>query len=649
MLLCVCTLPKQLFSHENEAEPEPVPGSQKGLDVNVLNTSDINFCFEDRTNAKIELQIENNGLDTISSLQLGWEFTNNQRGNISWVGSIAPNSSRLVTLTYLNFPSEGIFLVDLWASCVAQDLNPLNDTVSISVNVLSPLYVNSLEDTAVCENDFVVFAAPKGFNSYVWSDGSLDDSILVSTPGLYGVTLTDQDGCSAVDSVYLSNLASPGALLSNDTILCDSVILIPEVSDKFLSYSWGMGDTVSNIQITQAGEYVLHVVDTLGCSYTDTMNVTYAAPPNPGVPTQVFICQGDSALLSVSPNFSSYSWSTGSNTSSISTTAPGLYYVTVTGSAGCIGMDTVEVLVNPLPVISFYDSLMCNLSPFMLDVGYFEGFQWSNGDTIQNPIVNIPGMYSVTVTDNNGCQSSDTVNLVNFNVEVSLGGDTSICSGDGSFIILDIYDSYIWNDGHTGPSQFIGDPGVYSVTVSSSGCSASDEIEVTEILYPDVYFSEYLNTPDVEFTNLSNLNTNLLWDFGDGNQSTALNPTHTYQNNGLYDVTLTIQNECGVDTHTESVGVFPLGDNPLASNELGIKLYPTLTNDVLNIEVKEFAGEEIQYSVFDVAGKLLISKRYINSQDYIQEIDVSNFASGTYLVRLASESNFIGVREFIKK
>lgn len=635
------------YASDNEKNPSGVKTSI--LDVSVINTANLEFCYENKANAEITLLIDNIGTDTLTNLQLGWFLATDQTGIISWNGTIYPNSSQTVSLTQLNFASSGMYNVLLWVESGLSDINHQNDTVSIEARVSAPFVLNELSDTAVCSNSVLNLNLSSQYSTYQWSSGHTTPSVTVDSPGHYFVTVTDARGCSATDSIIVSQLASPISLLPDDTVLCDSTILIPAVSQRFMSYDWGFGDTVSNISISTPGQYVLNVIDTLGCPYTDTLNVSYAAPPNPTIPDQVNICEGDSALLSVSNSFSSYNWSTGATGNSISTGNSGVYYVTVTGSSGCVGFDTVQVIVNPLPQVNFMDSLMCNLKAFRLDVGYFESFIWSNGDTNQNPIIYTPGVYSVTVTDQNGCQNADTVEIENINVSVSLGGDTAICSGDGSFVILDLYDSYLWNDGNMGNTQYIGSAGIYSVTVSSNGCEATDEIEVTEILYPISEFSAYLNTPDVEFTNLSNMSTNLIWDFGDGSTSTDVNPIHSYMNNGLYDISLTVENQCGIDVYTRSIGVFPLGNEPTIRLKEFV-VYPTLAHEELRIKMEDIYNDRIQLSVFDVTGKLIIYKNYLNSNDLNnQVIDVTSIASGTYFLKLETESNFIGVREFIKK
>ena len=70
---------------------------------------------------------------------------------------------------------------------------------------------------------------------------------------------------------------------------------------------------------------------------------------------------------------------------------------------------------------------------------------------------------------------------------------------------------------------------------------------------PSPTFSSIVNGPLVNFTNLTTNASSYLWDFGDGNTSTEINPSHQYSLNGEYSVTLSATNDCGTTMVTQSV------------------------------------------------------------------------------------------------
>lgn len=116
------------------------------------------------------------------------------------------------------------------------------------------------------------------------------------------------------------------------------------------------------------------------------------------------------------------------------------------------------------------------------------------------------------------------------------------------------------------PSVTYNQQGLWDVTLTVTNPGGSDtktEIDFIEVFdIPDTYF-EYIADEDVvSFINLSSGGTSWFWDFGDGNTSTEESPTHTYADDGIYEVTLTGTNTCGSTSHVEFVEVVttPIAD-----------------------------------------------------------------------------------------
>ena len=191
---------------------------------------------------------------------------------------------------------------------------------------------------------------------------------------------------------------------------------------------------------------------------------------------------------------------------------------------------------------------------------------WDFGDgqtsTAQNPshIYAATGTYSVTLTttDNLGNSLpkniSVTVTATGMPI-VNLGADTTICSIDA--LTLDAGNpgsTYAWESGETTQTLYVDFPGTYSVIVTSpSGCVVKDTLEVNMLpsLYADFSFTQSGTCLpiNVAFTDNSIICGVTIdswsWDFGDGNLSSAQNPTHDYMANGTYNVTLSITDNLG--------------------------------------------------------------------------------------------------------
>ncbi|MEN9002595.1 MAG: LamG-like jellyroll fold domain-containing protein [Flavobacteriales bacterium] len=143
--------------------------------------------------------------------------------------------------------------------------------------------------------------------------------------------------------------------------------------------------------------------------------------------------------VSVSGTYSSYGgdnmayqWSTGDTTSSISVSPDSTttYYVTISnGIHSCV--DSVTVFVNnPQFQLSQDTITSCNQDSVLLDAGAgFASYNWSNGDSAQTTYAKVTGVYSVDVTDTNGCTAKDSlfVSIINDSI---LQNDTTICKGD---------------------------------------------------------------------------------------------------------------------------------------------------------------------------------------------------------------------------
>ncbi|MBI9066309.1 MAG: PKD domain-containing protein [Salinivirgaceae bacterium] len=124
------------------------------------------------------------------------------------------------------------------------------------------------------------------------------------------------------------------------------------------------------------------------------------------------ICKGDVAILDAGEGFDTYIWSTGAiDTSRIEVTTAGYYGVTVSDSTGTIASDSIEVIVNELPLIDLGADVFQDDS-LTLDAGAgFVSYDWSTGSTEQTITVTETGEYWVVVTNNKGCSASDTVTI----------------------------------------------------------------------------------------------------------------------------------------------------------------------------------------------------------------------------------------------
>ena len=192
---------------------------------------------------------------------------------------------------------------------------------------------------------------------------------------------------------------------------------------------------------------------------------------------------GSSATLTASGG-GTYQWAGGPLTSTynVSPTLTTTYTVTVT-SLGCTASDNVTVTVNPLPVANDgVDQTICANSSATLTASGGGTYQWSGGPSTSTYIVSPASTttYTVTVT-NLGCTASDNVVVtVNPLPVANAGVNPTICANSSATLTASGGGTYQWSGGPT-TSTYIVSPTsttTYTVTVTSLGCTASDNVTV---------------------------------------------------------------------------------------------------------------------------------------------------------------------------
>ena len=226
--------------------------------------------------------------------------------------------------------------------------------------------------------------------------------------------------------------------------------------------------------------------------------------------------------------------------------------------------DTVTQLVtiHPLPSVNLGSSLIkvCDGSDTVLFAGVgFESYLWQNGSSTPTLTVSAPGIYSVTVTDDFGCQNSDDVTIATlFSPFIDLGNDTIICEESNLLISAYFEDAnYMWGPGigNVSSSIFISDPGTYYVTVSNKCGQFLDTITLD--IYPTISFSLgediQMCTGDSITLDPGDLGVSYLWSDGSTNQSIEVFTSGIYFLDAFHDNT-----NCIVASDTVQVNVLDL-------------------------------------------------------------------------------------------
>jgi gliding motility-associated-like protein len=148
------------------------------------------------------------------------------------------------------------------------------DSIIVTNLIINPKPTPALgKDIDLCERSSVTLS-PGNFVHYSWQDQSNGATFLAQTTGVYFVTVTDQNNCSASDTMVIKNMLSPPA---NFLKPVDSICVyerLPVSSLKpYSSYLWSTGSTAAGIVVDKPGNYQLEVRDLNGCVGKETITI----------------------------------------------------------------------------------------------------------------------------------------------------------------------------------------------------------------------------------------------------------------------------------------------------------------------------------------------------------------------------------------
>lgn len=347
-----------------------------------------------------------------------------------------------------------------------------------------------------------------GVDSIIWLTNPLQygDSISGLLAGTYQVRILDSLGC---DSVFEITVYEPSPLLHNfDSVSHPSCF---GLNDGYLSasstggvgpysWSWSNGFQTSEADSLSGGTYEVTITDANGCA--DTLAYTLIEPDSVVfVPSIIHVsCFGlsdgeiDPGVSGGYGNFI-FDWSNGATSEEISNLSAGSYELEVIYGSGCLDSITLEV-IEPvaLTVTISSNDVSCHgdtngsaLAQVVGGTGPYE-FLWSNAtnDSLVNGLDT--GWYYLTVTDNNGCDTTDSTLIQSPAIlqvmaafqDVSCfgGSDGSANSnpvgGNGGY-------AFTWSTGAATDSIQNLIIGSYTVTVVDSlGCSADSTIQIQQ-------------------------------------------------------------------------------------------------------------------------------------------------------------------------
>ncbi len=431
---------------------------QQQVTVNPLPVANFTSLVTPCTNSQVAFT----DASTPTPVSWNWNFGNGITSNLQNPSVTLPNGNSNVTL-----------LVTSAAGCI--------DSIVQPVNVIPLFTAPPILPQAVCIGASVSITATGG-TTYQWNGGQTTAGISVTpnTTSTYVVIVTDTNGCS--DTVAATVLVNPlpTVFAGTDTSICSGTNITLTASGA-TSYVWSNGATSASINVAPVATTSDSETGTEANGCVNTENNQVNVNPNLTVTlSNPVMCSGATDILNAGHLGSTYLWSTGQTTQTITVSSSGIYSVTVTEPTGCTGTGQSTVTVNPLPNVSAGNNIsICDGTGTQLNATGASSYLWSDGSTTQaiNVAPNVSTTYSVTGTNGFGCISTSSV-LVTVNPAITVtNGNFFICPGN--YALLDAGNpgsNYSWSNGATTQTISVNSAGTYSVTVTApTGCSGSGQ------------------------------------------------------------------------------------------------------------------------------------------------------------------------------
>ncbi len=428
--------------------------------------------------------------------------------------------------------------------------------------------------------------------TYLWSSGGTALAEGSLSAGTYTITVTDGNGCTATVDTTITEPATGVtiSIASATTLECfgdtDASITANAASGGTSPYSylWSSGGTGLTETGLGAGTYTITVTDAGGC--LDSADTTITEPTQLVIDTTSVSgpsCVGGTngsitvAATGGTPGYT-YTWNTTATGPTLSGLSAGTYTVTATDNNGCTDDITIVLTDGPgiTAAINIDTAIDCNGNTTgQLTASGANGaapytFLWSTTATSATISGLGAGTYTVTVTDNGGCQDSATQILVEPSalvVNMIDSSDVSCLGGnDGSAEVQATGGTspytYLWNTGGTNDTIDNKPAGTYTVTVTdANGCTGTAQVTLTQ---PATGISLVMSSTNVLcFGQLNGTATatpaggNSPYTYAWSNGGSG--PTITGLGAGTYVLTVTDANGCtGVDSATVTAPAFPV-------------------------------------------------------------------------------------------
>jgi hypothetical protein len=459
--------------------------------------------------------------------------------------------------------------------------------------------------------------------------------ICYNTAGTYTVSLTASNGSgSSAATQTITVLAAPGVSISPSTATICQGQSVTLTASGATTYTWSTGSTSNSITVSpfSSSSYTVTSSTGNGCPTSVARLVVVRTVPVLFIGGSTVACPGQSVTLTAS-GASTYTWSTGatSNSITVSPTLPTTYTVTGQGSNGCTGDATQTVTIgSPANVSIAGAGTVCAGQPLVLNASGATSYTWSTGSTSTSITVSPTVTTTYTLTGNSGGCNGSAVKTVTVNSSLAISGNTLICAGKSTTLTVSGANTYTWSTAANGSSITV-TPALtttYSVSGSNAaGCisTASTIVNVNAVPVLTVSSSNTLICTGQSVTLSATGASTYSWSTAGSGSSITVSPVA----NTVYTVTGTGSNGCSSQL-SYSQQVSPCTGIEAISGTVADQVYPNPFSNQLKLELSQAA----LITISNTLGQTLYSGQ---AESGLTSVDTRDLPAGVYYVEIRNE------------
>lgn len=460
------------------------------LDFSTNSALSILSCFNNQlTNLTLNNNFALMTLDCSSNQLLNLKINNGNNINFSYFDATNNPSLSCIEVDNAAWSTANWTNIDTWSS-FSENCNPI-----IITSVISDPTCNGTSTGAI---DITATGGTPPY-TYLWSNTVTTEDLINIPAGTYYVTVTDAMSETLIDTFYVTD---PSAIMIAFSVVTDASCgnsdgmstCVATGGTGVYTYLWDNSSTSPTLTGVPAGSYSITVTDNQGCSNSNNVILNNIGGPSVSIDYQTNVScfggnNGVAALIIFGTGPYTHLWSDGQTIQDAVNLTAGAYTVTVTDANTCVGITSVTVTEPAqLSVSKVVTNVSCaGFASGSIDITPSGGFgtyyyNWSNTSTFQDVSSLVAGVYTLTLTDGNGCSITDVTTITAPAMALTLGLNlTNIsCYGANDGSISSTVSggtspySYSWSNSEVTSTISNLPAGTYTLTVTdANGCIKS--------------------------------------------------------------------------------------------------------------------------------------------------------------------------------